>query len=135
MTLLYIDTNVILDVVKGRKNLFGKDLSKKASLLFESVLSCKYYILISDWTLKELSKFVTLSKCNLFFTLLKNKTKKASYSDEDIKLAKKKSPENFDDALHVVIAEREKVDYIVTRNIKHFEELTNLNIKKPEELV
>ena len=42
---LYIDTNVIIDVIDGRKNEFGEALSDPASKVFTDAISCKYHLI------------------------------------------------------------------------------------------
>jgi predicted nucleic acid-binding protein len=129
----YIDTNVILDSMQDRKNLFGKDISSPSIKLFWNSISCNFYMGISTWTLKELSRYISPAELKPFFDLAKNKIKIMKYDDEDVKLAKKRSNSNFDDALHIIIAEKNKVDYIITRDINHFNEIgTKILLKKPE---
>ena len=47
MTRIYVDTNVIVDAVTGRKNKTGKDLSNQAGKLFYGAMLCKYHIVVS----------------------------------------------------------------------------------------
>jgi len=44
MTCLYIDTNVIIDAVEGRKNKFGRNIGNPAADLFTQAISCKYHL-------------------------------------------------------------------------------------------
>lgn len=47
--------------------------------------------------------------------------------------AKSRSSNNFEDAMHIVLAEKIKANIIVTRNVDHFKEIkTNILVKKPE---
>jgi hypothetical protein len=48
MTKLYIDTNAIIDAVKGRKNLLGIEIGDYAMKLFSEAVSCKYDIIFSS---------------------------------------------------------------------------------------
>ena len=133
---LYIDTNVILDAVEGRKNKFGKDIGNTAADLFLKALSCKYRLIVSDWTLEELSGLGKLDSTRMFFQIVQNKLIKAGYSNKEMNESKVRSKENHDDALHIVIAERECADYIVTRNTSHFREIGSaIPIEPPERLV
>jgi predicted nucleic acid-binding protein len=129
----YIDSNVIIDSIQDRKNLFGKDISSSSVKMFWYSVSCNFHMGISTWTLKELSKHVDPNELKPFFNLAKKKIITMKYSNQDVTLAKEKSPSNFDDALHIVIAEKNKVDCIITRNIEHFNEIgTKIPLKKPE---
>ncbi len=133
---LYVDTNIIIDAVENRKNLFGKNIGNPAIDLFYVALQCKYYLMISDWTLEELSHLRKISSFKSFFGVLKKKIVRVTYSVSDVNDAKIRSKENTDDALHIIIAEKEGADLIVTRNIKHFRQIgTKIPIKVPEDLV
>ncbi len=133
---LYIDTNVIIDAVEDRKNMFGKNIGNSASDLFWSAISCKYSLIISTWTLQELAGLGKIETTKMFFELAKNKIIHVNYTPEEKSEAKQRSNEHEDDALHIIIAEREGADYIVTRNTDHFNEIgSQIPIKKPEDLI
>ena len=136
MTHLYIDTNIIIDAVEGRKNKFGKNIGNPAADLFTQAISCKYHLIISTLTLKELFGLSKIDSTKMFFELAKHKIKKVAYSTEEENQAKQRSVEHYRDALHIIIAEREKSDCIVTRNEDHFKNIgTTIPIKKPEDLI
>ena len=136
MSKLYIDTNVIIDAVEGRKNKFKKNIGNPASDLFLDAIGCKHNLIISTWTLKELFSLGKIDSTKMFFEVAKKKIIPASYSEDEESQAKRRSKKDPDDALHIIIAEREKSDCIVTRNDTHFKEIgTPLPIKKPEELL
>ena len=136
MPKLYIDTNIIIDAVNGRHNKFGKNIGNPASDLFFNAFSCKHQLIISTWTLEELN-WRGVSDTRLFFEFVKNKTINSYYvREEKEEKAIKRSKEHADDALHVILAEKENADYIVTRNTDHFNEIgTHIPIKKPEDLL
>jgi len=130
-----VDSNIFIDVVEDRKNLIGKDIAKPASKMFFRAMSCEFYLIISSWTLKELYKHVNVDEIKMLFAMVKKKIITVKYDDRDVEEAKKRSRDNFDDALHIVLAEKEKADYIVTRNIDHFIQIgTKITIKRPENL-
>ena len=136
MTTLYIDTNVVIDAVEGRKNIFGKNIGNPASDLFYQTISCKYHIIVSTWTLEELKNLGVLGTAKMFFEVVRKKTIMVTYTKEDKELAKQRSQEHPDDALHVILAEKQKADFIVTRNTDHFKQIKpKMPIKKPEELL
>lgn len=133
---LYIDTNVVIDAVEGRKNEFGRNVGNHAADLFFAAISCKYTMIISTHMLEELHGLGKLDQTKMFFELAKKKIIKAGYTPVEKERAKRLSNEHEDDALHVVIAEREKADCIVTRNTGHFTVIdTDILVKKPEELI
>ncbi len=132
---LYLDTNIFIDALKDRNNVFGDNIGGFSLKLVDKILACKYNVLVSSWTLKELEKTIGLESTNMFFSLIKKKTTFKSYSEEELFLAKKRSS-HFQDALHIIIAEREKVDFIVTRNVDDFVNIgTFIPVKKPEDLL
>jgi predicted nucleic acid-binding protein len=133
---LYIDTNVIIDAIEGRKNKFGRSMGNPAANLFFESISCKYYIVISTWTLEELSGLRLIEKTKMFFELAKKKIITVDYTKSEKVEAKNRSKEHFDDALHIILAEKESADYIITRNVDHFEMIgTKIPIRKPEKLI
>src|SRR3989338_8852022 len=119
----YIDSDVIINSVRDSKNLFGKDISDPSIKLFWESVRCKFYMAISTWTLKELSKHVEPMQIMPLFEFAKKGIITLKYDEKDISAARERSKTNFDDALHIVIAEKNKVDCIVTRNVNHFEEI------------
>jgi len=135
MTTLYIDVNIILDAVKNRKNLLGKDIAAPAFKLFSRAIKCEFHLIISKWTLNELYRQITPEESAMFMAMTKKKTMQVSYDGTDMENARKRAPGNFDDALHVVLAEKSKADMIVTRNVSDFLKIgTELQIKRPENI-
>ena len=133
MTLLYIDTNIFIDFVKNRTNIYGKDISTPATKLFFDSFSCKHYIILSTWTLNQVYKEVETEDIAMLFNMLKKKLIIENYDEEDKLKANQKSSDNFEDALHIILAEKTKADVIVTRNIDHFVKIgTKIPIKRPE---
>ena len=131
MANLYLDTNIIIYAIENSHNLFGKEINSSSVKLLFDVVSCKHYVIISDWLLEELSGLRKLEQAKMVFKMLKPKTKHISYSQEDLNLAKQQNPNNFRDELHGILAIRSKADYIVTRNVKDFKHL-KIKITKPE---
>ena len=136
MSKLYLDTCIIIDAIKGRTNIFGKNIGNPACDLIKEAISCKYHLIISSWTLEELSKQILPNQATMFFALAKKKIIDVTYNNEDKENAKQRSNDNYDDALHIIIAEKERADYIITRNIDHFIDIgTSITIIKPERLL
>jgi predicted nucleic acid-binding protein len=132
MTKLYIDTNVIIDLIDDRENEFGENLVEHASRLFTEAILCKYNLILSDWLLVELNKYVIPESIRMLFVLSKKKIIHQKICDEDKIKASQLSPEHSDDALHIVLAEKANADIIVTSNTAHFNNIrTIIPIKKP----
>ena len=136
MKKLYIDTNVIIDAVEGRKNLFGITVGNPAADLFFAAASCRYDVILSTWARYELSVHKTDEETKMFFAIVKKKKIDINYTEEDIAEAKKNNPNHFQDELHGMLALRAGADYIVTRNTKDFENFKGkISVVKPEELL
>jgi len=134
MTKLYIDTCIIIDAVEGRKSEFGKLIGNHASDLFLQATNCKYYLIISDLVLEELAGLKKLDLTKMLFEITKKKIIKTTYTKEE--KTKTTSKKHKNDALHIILAEREKADFIVTRNIKDFIEIgTTIPLRIPEKLI
>lgn len=136
VTKIYLDTNIIVYALEDSKNPFGKDISSSSSDLFLAVISCKYHVIISSWTLTELSTLKKLEQVQMLLTMLKSKTIKIAHNQEDINNAKKVNPAHFQDELHGTLALRSGADYLVTRNINDFSNFKDrINLVKPERLL
>jgi predicted nucleic acid-binding protein len=111
MTLVYVDTNIIIDFIEGR--------NKKAFYFFKDTISCKYELLISSLVLKELEyqkiNYLAISK------VLNKKLTIVNVTQEHINLAKKFLVfTHQNDAIHAAVAKLENVDKLLTQNIKDF---------------
>ena len=136
MAKLYIDTNIIINMINNEKNPFGKNMGNPAAKLFCETISCKHHLILSSWMLKELNNKISPDKTTMFFLLAKQKIIQISYNDTDVHAAKLKSKNNYHDALHIILAEKAKADYIITRDTNHFREIgSSIQIKKPEDLL
>ncbi len=133
---VYVDTNVLLDMIKDRTNLFGESLGDYASKLFAHSFFCKFEVVVSDWTLEELYKFISPEDTTSFFETLKKKIILVPYDEMDVLKAKERSENNFPDALHIIIAEKNNVDFIITSNTKDFFEIgSSVKIFKPKDFL
>jgi len=133
---LYIDTCTYRDFLDGdRTNIFGKDLGIVARKFFLLLYQQKqeHQIVLSTLVLEELGNRITSNKYIEFFQKYKSMFIKVDYADEELLLAQNKSVDDYKDALHCIIAEREKVDVIITQNTPHFEQFTKIQIWKPIE--
>ena len=132
---LYIDTNIFLDYLLERKNLNGKDISLPAQRLFYRAMSCEFFIIVSDHTANELNKNLNIEKARMRIEFLKKKIVMVYTTEEDIIEAKRLSRLNINDALHAVLAKKYEADYLITRNLKDFEEFSSyIKSKAPENI-
>lgn len=130
---LYIDTNVIIDAIKNRENIYEENIGDSAAELFAEAIACKYQLIFSDWLLEELRKHVIPSDIIMLFKMTKKKIISISYDEEDKNKALERSSEHPDDALHIVLAEKANADIIITSNFDHFRTIkTTIPIKKPK---
>ncbi len=132
--LIYIDTNIYLDLVWGRKD-YLRDLGDFAFLFLKRGLDCEFKIIVSDWVLTELSKHIDNKKVEILFKDFKEKDKiiTISKTKDDCKKARSLSPEHPDDALHAVLAKKAGAECVVTRNLSHYAGTESLiDAKLPE---
>lgn len=117
---VYVDANIYLDYFEDRADGL-RPLGEFAFQIFKRALECEFEIVVSDWLIQELNKKITSkTKADLLFAEL-TKNKKLLYvlkSYDDFRKAK--VYENFNDAMHAIIAQRTKCKFIVTRNITDF---------------
>jgi predicted nucleic acid-binding protein len=133
MTLLYIDTNIFLDIIKGRKSLSGRDLARPATKLFYRTISCEFNLALSTWTLEQIYHNLGVEEVTMTLELLKKKLVIVKYDETDKQAAAQRSKGHFEDAVHIVLAEKQKADMIITRNVDHFRAIgTTIPIKRPE---
>ncbi len=134
MSRLYIDTNLFINVINDEVSMHSnKNMAEPASRLFLDSISCKHTLLISTWTLTELFRIISPERCKMALELLKKKIILCKFSSEEENEAKKRCPNHYQDALHIIIAERENADFIITRNIDDFLKIrTRITVKKPE---
>ena len=131
---LYIDTNIFLDYLLDRKNLLNNDISSPAQKLFHRAINCEFFIIFSDHTAKEVYNQINIEKTFFLFEVLKKKLVTIRQTKEDQEEARKIDSNNYDDALHFVLAKKSGADFIITRNIKHFSKFDSLKAKLPENI-
>ena len=119
--LVYVDANVIIDLLLDRTNVFGKSLGDRAAVLLDLAVACKRFLVVSDWTVRELRKNGTnLEQLRMLLGFLSKKVRTVTTSEEDRVRARELDPDNYGDALHVILALKAGADVIATRNLKHF---------------
>lgn len=121
MPTLYIDTNIYLDVLLDRKNIYNKDIADPAMKIFYRAAKCEFNIVFSSWSSLELSRQIEPGSTTMLFSLIQKKIKFIEHTKEDIEKAKTINPLHFQDALHGILAKKAKADLLVTRDLKGFE--------------
>lgn len=134
MDKIYVDTNIFLDALLDRDNKWGRDLGTPAMSVFSQAKHGKFEVIISDWTLRELGKYIDKEKVReLLSKIGEDQIVRCSYTEEQKQKAKKVS-NHWQDYLHGLIAEEEDADCIVTRNVKDFRTLSGVKAKLPRQL-
>ena len=120
MTKLYVDTNIYLEFIEQRRNY------NDVVAFFVTVQQKNFKIVVSDWVLEELYKFTDEHAMSNLFKELKDYIIHVSYSEKDKQDARELSPNNWQDALHAVIAKKEGANYIISINKRDFLEFRSL---------
>lgn len=130
---LFLDTNIVLDVMLNREEYFG-DASKILSFIDKGIyngyvsslcFSTIYYILS-----KHFDKPTALKKLELF----RSRIRIASVTGEIIDLALFSGFSDFEDAIQYYSAQSIPCDYIITRNVKDYKS-SSLPVFMPSEFI
>ena len=126
---ILIDTNVILDVLCDRTDFVesSSKIWKLCEVEYISALSIPNIVYILR---KELTPEKTQQIIEQLFMIFHIADLKSS----DIRKAANMKTSDYEDAIQMVCAQRMKVDFIVTRNIKDFIE-SKVPAMKPDELL
>jgi predicted nucleic acid-binding protein len=135
MPRIYVDTNVYRDLFEGRKDRF-RDLGEFALFTFRQVREGKYQLVVSDWVIEEFKRNCDEQIINKFLDEFKQgQVIRIMRTKEDEQKAHELSPSNYSDALHVILAKKGICIYLITQNLKHFAEFSNLiEVVLPESL-
>jgi predicted nucleic acid-binding protein len=122
MTLVYVDTCVYVNAAQEEQQ------QELAWDLFFRSYSCQFHVVISDWVITELGGHLPAGKLKLAFQMMKDKEKfvKVATEDAEEKEILEYFGENRDDYQHVVLALKAGAECLVTWNIRHFEEWSDL---------
>lgn len=142
---IYVDTCILISFITNELNLQGKTKGLILYTIFEKFYEGKIIMVVSKWTLKELKK--VLKRKNNFDSYkyirdlideLKsvNAVDIVQWDKEDEKKANELDPENWDDALHIILAEKSHSSLLVTEDINHFNNYSHrITIYSPRELI
>lgn len=139
MERIYCDTNVFVNLFKKQRSKY-RDYHEFAWRFMNDVIEGYYEIVVSDWALYEFKKIMGWTdKLLKLFKEIDN----IIYIDVDSadkSEAKELSPNNYPDALHMVLAKKTHSAILTTWNIKDFAEFYeyakkhNIEIIIPESL-
>ena len=108
MMRVYVDTNIFMDFIEERFHLN----------FFERSLKCEVEIVISDVVIREL-KYQKIDSMSLISWLTFAKKIQIIRVKPEDSSAARQFKTHFNDALHIVLAEK-KCDALLTRNTKDF---------------
>ncbi len=134
---IYIDTNVYIDHFMNRSD-YLLPLGEFAFQLLKRALDCEFDIIMSSLVLEELFYNSYGERINALIAEFESKGKiiHVDASEEDRRTAReicKERRTDVNDTVHAVIARRVNAAYLVTRNLRDFEELIDLiPIRLPE---
>jgi predicted nucleic acid-binding protein len=131
---IFIDTNVVLDVLAQREPFYEAsrgvwelvERGEAKGYLSAASITDVFYILRKH--LGPQGAFDTVNKLLLVFSV-------ASVSEKDIRMALMRGGRDFEDALQVVCAKRIQADYLITRNKEDFNDAEGIKIVAPEEFL
>jgi predicted nucleic acid-binding protein len=133
--LVYIDTNIVIDFLRERKSEVGRDLGAVAGKLFDRALDGEFDIVVSEWMEEELYNHVPKNDAEMLFSMLEERIEKVDYTTEDKERAKTLDEEDWDDALHAVLADKAEADYLATQNITDYTSVMKLiKVRKPSDI-
>lgn len=118
---VYCNANIFKDYTDERADRL-RPLKDFAFEFFRKGWECNYKLIISDWLLTELRRNMKEEQIQEILKPFKEKNKlifvKEQKGDRD---KAKLISEHWDDALHAILANRADADYLVTRNVLHYE--------------
>lgn len=133
--LVYIDTNIVLDLVRDRDSRTGRDLGTYSMSIFEQAKSCRFKVVISEWLRDELDSKGHDKEIEELFEELEEKKVEVKYGKKEREKAEELSSEDRDDALHGVLADKADADVLVTQNVADFRCVEHLvKVRKPSYL-
>jgi len=138
---LYFDTNIYLDYWEDRKDKL-KPLGEFAFSLMEESIKRRFFVLISEMIIKELSNVLAIKRKEVFAKILSSLIESGKLifvgvsieqMNESEKIAKQKNIPKAD-ALHTVLA-RDNHAVLVSRDNHHSGVKDIVEVMKPEEIL
>lgn len=134
MKKVFVDTNIIVDLIADRKpfSKFAIEIFSKAEENKLKLFTSSHSIATTHYLLK---KYVDEKELREVLYNLLNYLNIISVDADVIKKGLKSKHKDFEDAIQMICAYSvEKMDYIVTRNIKDFRD-SEITVLSPDELV
>lgn len=142
MLRIYVDANVFLNTWFLEMHRFDP-LFERAERLLQAVVDCRFFLIISTLTLKELSRKMSASPDDVksgYFRMYESVGKLSIVTVTQDMVDEAKHAQlrtHLSDAIHAVVARRENA-VLVTRNIRDFRVAArklNLDIRRPDDLI
>ena len=117
---VYCDANIFIDYFDERSDKL-RPLKDFAFEFFSKGWNCSFNLIVSDWLLSELKRYLEDKQIDEVLDKFKRNNKlifvkeEAGYRDEARKIS-----EHWQDSLHAILASKAQADYLATRNIKDF---------------
>ncbi len=126
--LIYIDTNVYLDYWEARIDKM-RPLGEFAYNVIKRAIDCEFIVIVSDIVFKELENHLDKQSIESIFKDLRHYNKLESVESlvEELEKAKTLAAQynsSCNDVAHALVAKRAGACYLVTRNLKDFENLS-----------
>ncbi|RLJ73513.1 type II toxin-antitoxin system VapC family toxin [Pedobacter alluvionis] len=134
MKRIFVDTNIIIDLIADRKpfSKFAIELFEKSERKEVQLFTSSHSIATTHYLLKKYLEERTLRE--VIYNVLEY-IQVIAIDQDIIKKGLKSKHKDFEDALQILCAYKiEKLDYIVTRNIKDFKD-SEIPAFPPDELL
>lgn len=141
MLRIYVDTDVFLNLW-FQEMLEYNPAFERTERLLEAVISCRFFLIISELTLEELSRRmrIPLDKVRVDYFGRYESLGKLGFveiTQEIVDEARQISRRHEPDATHAVVA-KQKMAILITRNIRHFLPMARklgLKVRLPEQVI
>lgn len=134
MKKVFVDTNIIIDLISDRKpfSKFAIEIFEKAENKTIKIFASSHSIATTHYMLK---KYINEKELRVILTDLLDFITIIAIDQEVIKRGLKSKHKDFEDALQIIAAQSiDNIECIITRNIKDFKEAEILVIP-PDEFV
>ena len=126
MIKVYCDANIFMDYFNERED-YLRPLSNFAFEFFSKGWKCAFKLVVSDWLLFELRKYLKEEQIEEIFGEYRRKDKLIIVKEDSLDRQNAKNiSEHWQDALHAILAKKANADFLATRNIKDFDGCENL---------
>jgi len=133
MKKFYLDTNIWLDYFQNRSDGL-KPIGEFAFQFLKSCLNSECEIYYSNFVIKELRHIFTVSEIEEFLKIVKDKlvfVEANPFDLDEARIISRQYSLHYADAIHLVLAKKSEC-ILITRD-KHFDQISLIEIFKPEE--